>query len=147
MELPSPLELPSPQAPDQSKSSPSSSATIPLDPDIKMDLLCQLELNRDQIISCYASFVSCLSDNVRVTAEDLRTYLLKLPAFACSGDDQENMLLSGVKAESKEADTINKIFDLIGEEHTSYLNYDVYILGLRSASFAILLVCSMSNLN
>ena len=59
-----------------------------------------------------------------MSAEDLRTYLLKLPAFACSGNDKENMLLSGVKAELKEA--INKIFDLIGEEHTSYLNYDVF---------------------
>ena len=61
-----------------------------------------------------------------VTVEHLRTYLLKLPAFACTADDKKNTLLAGVKAELKEADTIHKIFDLIGEEYTTFLNYDVF---------------------
>jgi hypothetical protein len=58
-----------------------------------------------------------------VSVEDFRTYLLKLPAFA---SDHHDTLLSGVRAEMKKADTINKLFDLIGEEYTSFLNYDIF---------------------
>ena len=111
---------------------PSASSTLPLDldPDIRKDLVHQLKLNRDQIICRYANYVSCLCDCVKekgVTVEHLRTYLLKLPAFTgCSDDKQENVLLSDVKNQLKDADTIHKIFDLIGEERTSFLNYDVF---------------------
>lgn len=119
------------QATDQSiSSSPSSSVTSPLEDDIKMDLHYQLEQNLDQIMQRYASFVSCLCDNVKkkeITVENLRTYLLKQRAFAGSdGDDKRDMLLSEVRTKLQKAGTINEIFDLIGEEGTSYLNYDIF---------------------
>jgi hypothetical protein len=74
----------------------------------------------------FASFVSRLCTLVKesgVSVEDFRTYLLKLPAFASGHHDT---LLSGVKAEMKKADTINKLFDLIGEEYTSFLNDSIF---------------------
>jgi hypothetical protein len=57
------------------------------------------------------------------SVQDFRTFLLKLPAFT---SDHSDKLLLGVKAEMKEANTINKLFDLIGEEYTSFLNCDIF---------------------
>ena len=56
--------------------------------------------------------------------EDFRTYLLKLPAFT---NNQQDKVLSGVKDKMKNARTINEIFDLIGEEYTSFLNCDIFL--------------------
>ena len=101
----------------------------PLSSDIQTNLLHQLKLNRDQIIRKYAHFASCLCTCVKdagIGVEDFRTFLLKLPAFTPDLYDRQESLLSAVKQKLKEADTINKIFDLIGEEYTSFLNYDVF---------------------
>ena len=74
----------------------------------------------------YASFVYHLCVSVKATGvsvEDFRTFLVKLPAFA---NDQQEKLLSAATAEMKEANTINKIFDLIDEKYASFLNYDIF---------------------
>ena len=98
-----------------------------LDPEICDDLIFLLNRKRVEIMNRYARFVSCLCTSVKttgVTVEDFRTYLLKLPAFT---SNQQDMLLSGVKTEMKKANTINVIFDLIGEEYTSFLNCDIFL--------------------
>ena len=98
-----------------------------LDQDVHDDLIFILKRKRDEIMNRYASFVSCLCTSVKATGvsvEDFRTYLLKLPAFT---NNQQDKLLSGVKDDMKKACTINEIFDLIGEEYTSFLNYDIFL--------------------
>ena len=55
--------------------------------------------------------------------ERLRTYLLKLPAFA---DENQGKLLSGVENKLEKADTIYKVIDLLGKECASFLNYEIY---------------------
>ena len=98
-----------------------------LDPEVRVDLIFVLNRKRDEIMNRYASFVSCLCTSVKATGvsvEDFRTYLLKLPAFT---KNQQDTLLSGVKDKMKNACTINEIFDLIGEEYTSFLNCDIFL--------------------
>ena len=105
--------------------------TSTLDPDVRDDLEHVLRIKRKRIMFHYACFVSRLCDCVKergVTVEHLRTFLLKLPSFSPDKDDGEesSKLLYGVKSKLEEADTVHKIFDLIGEECASFLNYDVY---------------------
>ena len=97
-----------------------------LDPKVREDLQFTLEIKQKRIVNYYARFVYRLCISVKATGvsvEDFRTYLLKLPAFA---NDQQVKVLSGVEPEMKEADTINKIFDLLDEKYASFLNYDIF---------------------
>lgn len=95
-----------------------------------MDLRHQLKQYRIQIMFQYASFVSCLCTCVKnkgVTVPDLRTFLLRLPAFAPDQTDRQGvMLLLDLESKLEAADDINAIFDLVGRECASFLNYDVY---------------------
>ena len=102
----------------------------PLDPEVREDLEHILRINRNRIITLYAHFVSSLCDclvDKGVSVHRLRTFLLKMPAFERGDDKQcQAKLLSGVKSKLEEADTVYKIFDLLGEECASFLNYDIY---------------------
>jgi hypothetical protein len=101
----------------------------PLEPEVQEDLEHILRLNRKKIVTQYAHYVSSLCDYVverGVSAERLRTFLLKMPAFSSDKDSQRGALLSGVKDKLEEADTIYRIFDLLGDECASFLNYDIY---------------------
>ena len=93
-----------------------------------MDLQQQLQINLEQIIGQYASYVYCILTSVKakeVSVTDLRSFLLNLPAFQ-SGCNEQCNLLSGVKKELDEADTINKIFDLLSCECASFLNIAIF---------------------
>ena len=61
-----------------------------------------------------------------MSVQRLQTYLLKLPAFSSDEDENQGKLLSGVEQKLEKADTIYKIFDLLGKECASFLNYDIY---------------------
>jgi hypothetical protein len=96
---------------------------VPLE--VRKDLRFVLEGKRDAIMNRFACFVLSLCTHVKesgVSVENFRTWLLQLPAFA---SDHHDTLLSGVRAEMRKADTINKLFDLIGEGYTSFLNYGI----------------------
>ena len=93
-----------------------------------MDLQQLLETNIEQIIGRYASYVRCILTSVQakgVSVTDLRSFLLNLSAFQ-SGCNEQCNLLSGVKKELDEADTINKIFDLLSCECASFLNIAIF---------------------
>lgn len=101
-------------------------ASPPLDPEVKEDLIHMLKLSLKQIRTQYACYVSSLCDCVvekGVTVQRLCTFLLKIPL---SEDDQQGMLLSGIERKLEEADTVYKIFDVIGKECASFLNYEIY---------------------
>lgn len=63
-----------------------------------------------------------------MTVDNLRSYLLNLPAFMCDHDDDEQKcpLLSEIAEELEKATTINKIFDLLSTKYASFLNYDIF---------------------
>jgi hypothetical protein len=116
-------------AEDKVSSHAEASCSAPLDPEVQEDLQHILKLNRKKIITQYAHYVSSLCDYVverGVSVERLRTFLLKLPAFTSDEEDQEYMLLSGVEEKLERADSIYKIFDVLGKECASFLNYDIY---------------------
>lgn len=88
----------------------------------------QLETNLEQIIGRYDSYVHCILTSIQakgVSVTNLRSFLLNLPAFQ-SGCNKQCNLLSGVKKELDEADTINKIFDLLSCACASFLNIAIF---------------------
>ena len=90
-------------------------STCSLDPDIRLDLEQQLEMNLEQITTRYTSYTDYIHMSIKakgVSVSDFRSYLIKLTAFR-PGCKEQCKLLSGIKAELDEADTINKIFDLL----------------------------------
>ena len=99
-----------------------------LHPAIRKDLQQQLEINLEQIIRRYASYVRCILTSVQakgVSVTDLRSFLLDLTAFQ-SGCSEQCNLLSGVKKELDKANTINDIFDLLSCECASFLNFAIF---------------------
>ena len=124
-----------PDTPTPAEVKPASSAAVvvppPLDPEVREDLQYTLENNLERIMHHYACYVSHLCECVKrkgVDVHELCTFLLRLFAFAPSDKyhQQDKMLLSRMKVELKEAKTINDIFDLVGEECASFLNYSIY---------------------
>ena len=103
------------------------SSTGPIDPSILMDLKHQLKLKNHAIQVKYATFVIRLCECVKekgIDIKDLRTFLLRLPAL--ESDDLDPGLLSHVKNKLEEADSINRIFDLIGDNCASFIHYDIF---------------------
>lgn len=98
-------------------------AQAPLDSNIHVDQNHQLlKLNHNRIINRYAQFVSHLCDcinEMKVSADNFRTFILCLPAFeADPGRD-------GLKDKLLEADTINEMINLVGNECASYMHYGI----------------------
>ena len=110
--------------------SPSQTSISSLDPDIRMDLEQQLEMNLEQIFGRYASYAHYILMSIKakgISVTDFRSYLLNLAAFQ-SGSNEQCKLLSGMKAELDEADTINKIFDLVSCNCASFFNIKIFQL-------------------
>ena len=115
---------------DAPRRSPSQSSISSLDPDIRMDLEQQLEMNLEQIIGHYASYAHYILTSIQakgIGANSFRSYLLNLTAFR-PGCREQCKLLSGMKAELDEADTINKIFDLVSCNCASFFNIKIFQL-------------------
>jgi hypothetical protein len=93
-----------------------------------MDLEQLLEINLKQLIVRYAFYAHDILLSVQardISADSLRSYLLGLTAFQ-SGHKRHSRLLSAVKDNLDEADTINKIFDLLSCNCASYINYQIF---------------------
>ena len=113
------------EAPSNSSSQTSMSS---LDSDILMDLEQQLEKNLEHITRNYASYAHYILMSIKakgVSVTDFRSYLLNLTAFR-PGCREQCKLLSGMKAELDEADTINKIYDLVSCNCASFFNYEIF---------------------
>lgn len=98
----------------------SSSDSASLDLNVRMDVKQQLENNCKRIRKRYASFVSGICKHLvkkEVTVGELRTFLGRLPAL----EDRKDF-----KSLFREADTINAMFDLIGDKFASFLHYDIF---------------------
>ncbi len=82
----------------------------------------------------YASYVDCLRVAVKtegVTAEDLRSFLLSLPALLSptsskTSEGQQLTLLSDKKNELQRCDSVTAIFDLLNTTCASFLSYDIF---------------------
>ena len=109
-----------------SSSAPLSS--VPLSPEVREDLEYQLERRISSICKLYAKFVSYVSKSLSdkgVSPDDLRSFLLNLPAF--DHDTKQGVtLLSDVKNELKKEDSINDIIDFLSSRYASFLNYEVF---------------------
>ena len=74
--------------------------------------------------------MSCVCECVRntgATAEQLRTFLLNLPAFSPSEDTKRHCkLFPGSKIDYEEADSVYTLFGVISLEYASYLSYDLF---------------------
>ena len=116
---------------DEPRRSSSQASISSLDQDIRMDLEQQLEMNLEQIIGHYASYAHYILMSIKaigISVTDFRSYLLNLAAFQ-SGSNEQCKLLSGMKAELDEADTINKIFDLVSRCNcASFFNIKIFEL-------------------
>ena len=105
-----------------------------MDPEIKEDLILQLEVNLDEIRNQYASYVSYIYEYIKdkVSVESLRIFILDLPALSSdeTKDRQQFSLLPypEVKSRLEEAKSIHDIFILLQTECASFLNYDVFHL-------------------
>lgn len=96
-----------------------------LDPDILKDLKYQLRINCHGIIKRYNSYVDCIRTSINKqgkTAEDLRTFLMGLPAF--SHGEKQDVLFSDSKL--GEAVDVDDVFILLIKEYSSFLNYGIF---------------------
>lgn len=94
-----------------------------------MDLKHQLKIVRDRLVFRYASYVSCVCECVRntgATAEQLRTFLLDLPAFSPEDSTQHCKLFPGSKIDYDVTDSVYTLFAVISLEYASYLSYDLF---------------------
>ena len=113
---------------DATRGSSSQVSISSLDPDICMDLEQQLQDNLEQITTRYASYVDYILTSIKaknISVSDFRSYLLSLTAFR-PGCKEQCKLLSGMKAELDEADTINKIFDLVNCKCASFFDTKIF---------------------
>ena len=96
-----------------------------LDPDVLKDLKYQLEINLNEIIQRYNSYVQCIRKSIikqGVTAGNMRTFLMGLSAFSHS--EQQYTLLCDSKLD--EAIEINDVFTLLLKNYASFLNYKIF---------------------
>ncbi len=95
-----------------------------MDPKVREDLEFILEKNLKEIMVKYASYVDCLHVAVKnkegVTVEDLRSFLLSLPASSKTSKGQQLTLLSDRKHELQECNSITAIFDLYNTTCASF---------------------------
>ena len=95
-----------------------------------MDLEQQLQDNLEKITTQYASYADYILTSMKakeVSVTEFRSYLLNLTAFR-PGCKQQCKLLSGMKAELDEADTINKIFDLVSCNCATFFDTKIFQL-------------------
>lgn len=93
-----------------------------------MDLKFVLERNLKGILLQFSSYMECIKSLVKnkdIPPEDLRSYVLSLPAFS-SNSEQRLALVSEKKDLLIKLKTINEIFDFLNTECSSFLNYDIY---------------------
>lgn len=94
-----------------------------------MDLEFILQKNLKGIIKKYASYVDTLRSIVNekgVTPEDLRSYLMSLPAFSASYKGQKLSLLADKEAELEKCNTVTSIFTFLTTKCASFLNYEIF---------------------
>ena len=109
-----------------------SSSTLPvssLDPGIRMDLKQQLEVDFEEIIRQYGSYVNCILTSIQakgISVNNLRSYLASISAFQSGFYKEECKLLSAVKPELEKASTINEILDLLTWNCASFFNYRIF---------------------
>lgn len=100
-----------------------------IDTSILEALQYQLHRNLDQILNHFAQYVSYICEAVvqkGINVRTLLTYLLNLPALKYHSDKEQHKLLHGKREKLKKSNTIYDIFDLIGEECASFLNYGIF---------------------
>ena len=109
--------------------SSASADSLPLNPDIEMDLEQQLKLNHEIIQTKYAAYVHCICtilEDKDITARQLTTYLLYLPALTKTADKGKMQLLMDMKAELQKAEKITDIFISLSTRYHSFLDYNIF---------------------
>ena len=101
----------------------------PLDSATEAVLQRLLYRNLRRIKKQYAAYVDCVLEIVEekgISARRLSAFLLNLPAYTSSSDDQEFKRLSGLKDDLQKADTVPDIFFLLNSKYASFLDYDIF---------------------
>ena len=107
------------------KISDSCSDLSSLDPDVLKDLKYQLQLNLNEIIQRYNSYVQYIRESIikqGVTARNMCTFLMGLSAFSHS--EQQYTLLCDSQLD--EAIEIDDAFVLLFKNYASFLNYKIF---------------------
>lgn len=95
---------------------------------VKDALQFQLKRNRDQIMKCYAHYVTYIHEALikkEVDVAVLKQYLLNLPALKYRDDEEQHKLLFGKREKLQEATSVNNVISIINGE-CSFLNYDIF---------------------
>ena len=112
-----------------SKSTLESNPSVTLTPEVRADLQLQFEVNLEQIMRRYLSFVNCVRMSILekgISAGDLCAYLLALPAFNPDHGELKFTLLSEVSSHLEKATTINGIFNVLNKMYATFLNYEIF---------------------
>ena len=112
-----------------SSSGSASNPSFILTPEVRADLQLQLEVNLEQIMRRYLSFVNCVRMSIiekGISAGDLCAYLLALPAFNPDHGELKFTLLSEVSSHLEKATTINEIFNVLNKMYATFLNYEIF---------------------
>ena len=96
---------------------------------MRLELVEKLKSNRERIQEKYASFVVSLCEAIEATGVSLkkfRLYILGLSAFESTHDSEQPILLDDVKAKIENADSINKIFEVLTTDCCSFINVGIF---------------------
>lgn len=94
-----------------------------------MDMELKLEKNLKDIVKEYADYVDCLRARIeeqKISLDNLRTFLLAIPALSCHSRGTTLTALSDEEAELRNKKTINEIFNFLLARYASFLNYEVF---------------------
>ena len=108
--------------PDESTSEKIDEATL-------VDMRSILETSLEDITTKYARYVDCLRASIekkKFSLDNLRTFLLAIPAFRCSSKGVTLTALSDEEAELSKKRTLNEIFDFLITRYSSFLNYEIF---------------------
>lgn len=101
-----------------------------MEPGVRNEIERVLENHMKEIISKYASYVDFLREAIikkKVKVDDLRSYLLSLPATCEISGSRKLFLLSDKEPELQECKTVTAIFNLLQTKcASSFLNYDIF---------------------
>lgn len=75
--------------------------------------------------------IQTIVEEKEVSAEHLRSFILKLPAFTETNVKRKLQLLSNLKADLQKTSKVIDIFDLLVTKYTSFLDYDIFELILK----------------
>ena len=98
-----------------------------LSDDTNRDLKFMLDSNRQDIVTCYASYFRCIQKSITakgISIVDLCSYVMSLEAFE-SDHNVQCKLLVDIRPELERAESTHKLLDLVAKECVSFMNIGI----------------------